>query len=442
MEIVYRTGMGLCLVLLFVLGLICLDQGYLRRFSLKVHRTFQSLLILGCLLCGTAGPVCFLWLAPAWAGVALLISALGLYRDGGRAEMKRLSAAALLFGALALLEVFTALSYLIYDAAYLQTDLTAAKMFFFSASWAILGIGFYKLIRECMVPPKTPVAIRRYQNVFLIAVAFLEILLVNYAIVEIIQKKALHMQLIMIAIAALLAFDGSFVIFMRRMERSRLLTRQLELARQKQHLEESYYATVEQQYKNSLDMVHRMETYIQNLQHYYEDGGRAEAKRYVRETLQEIAATGMSFGCRNKTLAIILEDKRLLCEKRGIKLSVRDESHGMAFVDVFDITTIFSNLLDNAIEASAKTQEAFVRVKLFEAGETLGIAIENSYAGKRFKIGKRFLSTKVEAGHGIGLKNVAAAVKKYDGTLDLKNDGGVFIARIILPIPVLDSDDR
>ncbi|MDO4288272.1 MAG: GHKL domain-containing protein, partial [Eubacterium sp.] len=308
------------------------------------------------------------------------------------------------------------------------------KLFFFVSVWAILGIGFYKSLKERIAPPETPPKIRVYQNVFLITVAFLEIFLVNYIIIEVIRSNSLYMTLVVIAMIALLAFDTSFVIFIQRMERTRSMERRLELERQQRALEENYYATVEHQYQSSLAMIHRMEDHIQRLKDYYDRGEAGAARRYAEKTLEEIAGTGMSLGCRDRTLAIILEDKRFVCERRGIVLSVRDESRGLGFMDVFDITTIFSNLLDNAIQAAQRLDGAEVEVSLFEYGQMLGINVENPYVEAPVKRGAVFLSTKSGAGHGVGLKNVAAAVKKYQGEMDIRTDDGIFKVQILLPL--------
>ena len=90
-----------------------------------------------------------------------------------------------------------------------------------------------------------------------------------------------------------------------------------------------------------------------------------------------------------------------------------------------DITTIFANLLDNAIEAIGKEgREKYLKVLAKREKEFLMIQVENSKARN---------PEKWEGHQGLGLENVREALKPYEGTCTITDDEKRFQAVILIP---------
>ena len=104
-----------------------------------------------------------------------------------------------------------------------------------------------------------------------------------------------------------------------------------------------------------------------------------------------------------------------------------------AFIQPLDISTIFGNALDNAIEASMKLpqEERMITVKSGRVQDTLVVVFENNFGTditvKSSKSDFFF--------HGLGIPNIRKAVEKYAGECTIHRDNGKFIMKIILPIP-------
>jgi sensor histidine kinase regulating citrate/malate metabolism len=64
----------------------------------------------------------------------------------------------------------------------------------------------------------------------------------------------------------------------------------------------------------------------------------------------------------------------------------------------------------------------------------LAISVKNPYEGE-VKFGRDGLPTTHKSGHGIGLGSVAATVKRYDGSIDIEADNGVFSVSILMYAP-------
>ena len=100
-----------------------------------------------------------------------------------------------------------------------------------------------------------------------------------------------------------------------------------------------------------------------------------------------------------------------------------------------DLCTIFSNLLDNAVEACRRSpgdKQIFVDAKTAQGNFLLSIT--NPTQGEPPDNARR--TTKADRrNHGFGLKNVERAVKKYGGTLQIGVQNGMFSADVLLHLP-------
>ena len=138
----------------------------------------------------------------------------------------------------------------------------------------------------------------------------------------------------------------------------------------------------------------------------------------------------------NDILDIILKEKSELAREKSIAFSVTADLNGVDFIEPLDISTIFSNALDNAIEASEKLPEE-QRAVLLKAGKMqnfFSVLIENNCLQNSENTNIR--STKSDDFlHGFGISNMRKAAEKYGGQLTTKYEKGTFTLKILIPIP-------
>ena len=138
----------------------------------------------------------------------------------------------------------------------------------------------------------------------------------------------------------------------------------------------------------------------------------------------------------NDILDIILKEKSETARERNIALSVIVNLNDVDFIEPLDISTIFGNGLDNAIEASEKLPEE-QRAILVKAGKMqnfFSVRIENNCLQNSRNTKNR--TTKADDFlHGFGISNMRKAVEKYDGQLTIKCENGKFTLKILIPIP-------
>ena len=171
--------------------------------------------------------------------------------------------------------------------------------------------------------------------------------------------------------------------------------------------------------------------------------GSGEFKaEYLRALEEEISGLHPVIQTGSEILDVILADKALECEKQGVVFSCMADGEALGFMSPTDVTTIVANLLDNAIEAigtnavggAGEPYEIQLKIARTKNGVTV-IRAENTYEGELPEGPVDFaLLARRGAGHGYGLRNIAAAADKYAGTVSLRVDRGRFVATVAIPM--------
>ena len=135
----------------------------------------------------------------------------------------------------------------------------------------------------------------------------------------------------------------------------------------------------------------------------------------------------------NEFLDIILADKMNKAIKFGIRMECEVEFSKGSFMEPLDISTVFGNILDNAIEACQKVdeEEKYIFFKCITRSNLLSIVVKNSMVGYDREIKT---TKKNKAFHGYGLLNVNKVIRYYDGEMQIESDGKEFMLSIIVPI--------
>ncbi len=143
------------------------------------------------------------------------------------------------------------------------------------------------------------------------------------------------------------------------------------------------------------------------------------------------AATG------NDIIDAAIAVKSALCRSRNINFKLTCETLPKISISEIDLSSLISNILDNAITAAEKTNAPEVILKIFVRGEYLNIVSENTYSGKIEKRGEgkltTFLTTKRNSDeHGFGTQIIAEIAQKYDGVCVYKYENGFFKMNVML----------
>lgn len=135
----------------------------------------------------------------------------------------------------------------------------------------------------------------------------------------------------------------------------------------------------------------------------------------------------------NDFLDILLKDKMEKAYKKEIDLDVDIDFRDTEFMEPLDISSIFGNLFDNAIEACEKVKKTdkFIDLYVVKKNSMIIIKMENSTC---LSYNRNFNTTKINKNmHGFGLKSIQKSLEKYNGTLQINSENGIFSAIALLP---------
>lgn len=137
----------------------------------------------------------------------------------------------------------------------------------------------------------------------------------------------------------------------------------------------------------------------------------------------------------NDYLDVLLREKARAARERAIDFQADADAAGTDFLDPLDLSAIFGNALDNAIEACEKLPPGrrLITVRVGRVRELLLILVENTAqagasAGERTTKADPFL-------HGFGLPNIRRAAEKYGGQCSVRAENGLFTLKVLLPLP-------
>lgn len=186
------------------------------------------------------------------------------------------------------------------------------------------------------------------------------------------------------------------------------------------------------QYRNQM-INHDLTNHFSLLQKLIRNSEYQKAVEYIDEIgifkqEEDYCSTG------NEILDFVISSKIKEARNNGIDMDVECSTVNICLKDK-DITSLFSNLLDNAIEACklVEKENRWIKMQIGIINEMMLIVVSNSMHCKPRVIGKEFLSIKKEKGvHGLGMLIIKKIIKEYKGTIDINFNENVFNVRILL----------
>lgn len=207
------------------------------------------------------------------------------------------------------------------------------------------------------------------------------------------------------------------------------------LLKEKIDIQYKYYLNLQESQNKVKKLYHDINNHIfciKNLSYDKED-----VNKYIEEMSKELREFKEIHNTGNMILDIILNEKQNICNENNIDLTCDVNFSKCNFIEMTDVCSIFSNILDNAIEACNKTymEKKYIKIRGTLVKSYYVIRCENSKTNKlEIKNSKIITSKKDKFIHGIGLKSVKSSIKKYNGDLEIEDFKNKFLLQIYIPI--------
>lgn len=134
----------------------------------------------------------------------------------------------------------------------------------------------------------------------------------------------------------------------------------------------------------------------------------------------------------NALMNFILNEKFSKAKSQGVYIKADVENLSFSQIAGIDFSAVLGNALDNAFEAAANSKERQLWVSIQRKRGYDTIKISNSIDSSVLENNPSLNTSKTdEKMHGLGSRQISAIVEKYDGILDIWEDGGMFHVQIM-----------
>lgn len=163
-----------------------------------------------------------------------------------------------------------------------------------------------------------------------------------------------------------------------------------------------------------------------------------ERNAYLDQMEQEVRAFEAQNKTGNKVLDTILTAKSLQCQQEEITLTCVADGRALSFMEPMDISALFGNALDNAIESVREItnpDQRLIHLAMVREKGFLRLRVENRYKGEiQFENGMPLTSKKNKAFHGFGTRSIRQIAEKYGGSMTIETQEGWFELRVLFPL--------
>lgn len=197
--------------------------------------------------------------------------------------------------------------------------------------------------------------------------------------------------------------------------------------------QKNYYEYLEEREKETKKFRHDLRNHMQMLSNLVRDEKYNDFDNYFKKINIKIDNFGNLITVHNGIVDAIINQYYSIAKQKNIKMEVNGRFPEKCTIDAFDLCTIFSNVLSNAVESSDESDEKKITLNCRYTENNIIVIVKNSFKDVgQFNNGK-IQTRKVDADyHGFGLDNIKDSIKANNGILDINIRNNEFMLTILL----------
>ena len=244
------------------------------------------------------------------------------------------------------------------------------------------------------------------------------------------RPQDIPLAVVVLILIALLYITIFFVLFeqlhnLEAQERQRVLEAQTVMMCQRV---EDIFRAEETMRIERHDMRHKLQTVASLAQR--ED--YAALLDYIGSSQEKLTAAEPKRYCNNPALDAVLVNAAMQAEQMNISMEIKVGLPKELPVDVFELSIVFANALENAIQAVRELPEDQRRIICKSVmSPRFIIEISNSYAGE-VTFDQRGVPVTNKPGHGIGTRSIVAFAEKHNALYRFQAENGWFKLQIAI----------
>lgn len=233
---------------------------------------------------------------------------------------------------------------------------------------------------------------------------------------------SLYNSIICIASIVLLLVANIVVYFIyERAEKNNQKLIELELVNQKNDIDMSYLTLLEKKNETMNVMAHDYKNHLITISDISDS---SEVKEYINNMIGDITKHNQIAKTQNKLLDVILSKYSDICQEKTIEFNTNIMSENLKFINNYDISALFNNILDNAVEAAVESSKKYIHVEMANSLNSYHklVVINSCDFEPHSKHGNLITTKKNKDVHGFGTKSIRKTVKKYHGEMNWEYD--------------------
>ncbi|MEL7647466.1 MAG: GHKL domain-containing protein [Sedimentibacter sp.] len=191
---------------------------------------------------------------------------------------------------------------------------------------------------------------------------------------------------------------------------------------------------INQSQENLRVLRHDIKNHVMSLKSLMEREDCEGMSDYLATLSDYINYSGEYSKTGNAEIDSIINYKMDKAKLYGIKTEINLSIPEKLNIRPFDLSVVFGNLLDNAIEGASRSKtEKMVKVSAELENNVLYINIANTYDGNlNYKNGRLETSSEDKQRHGLGLVSVKKSLENYNGTMSIRHSKGMFYVDVLI----------
>lgn len=282
---------------------------------------------------------------------------------------------------------------------------------------------------------KSGLTIKQYISILIPMAANILFIVVIWSFVYKYIPNNIQINYVVFILSVLLIFSNiSILTIMNNIIKENKLKIENEKIREKIDMQYNYYLSLKKEQDKVAKFRHDIKNHLLCIKNL---NTTKESNEYIEKINLEINQNIVDFNTGNAILDVIFYEKSIICIDKKIEYKFNVDYSKCEFIDVIDTCSIFSNLLDNAIEACDKIDEGkkSIEIKGHIANEFFVIKCENTKVNDVLYIGENIITDKEDKEfHGIGIKSIRESFEKYEGDINIEVLDNKFIFKGFIPI--------
>lgn len=200
-------------------------------------------------------------------------------------------------------------------------------------------------------------------------------------------------------------------------------------------MQKEYFLKIDELNNDIRRFRHDNQNYINILNSYAESNDFPAVKKYLSEISEQLPKSKVKIRTKDFIFNSLIEQKYGIMMNNGIEFNTDIQISELRKIEDFPFCTIFSNALQNAIEACLACPEGkrYINVKYHINDSVLILSVANSVSTKVIIKNNRIKTSKKDKkNHGIGLFQIKNAVEKLKGHCKLTCTDEEFVISVVL----------